>query len=113
MALFFNVFLSAAVISVVLFISKANPRLGGFILSLPVATLITLAFSKIQNQDVGNTFELAKSVFVAVPLSLVFFVPFLFAERFKWSFWNCYFMGIVLLFVSYLLHRWVSLNWLK
>lgn len=113
MALFFNVLLSASMISTVLYISKVNPRLGGFILSLPLATLITLALAKMQNQDVGNTFELAKSVFVAVPLSLVFFVPFLVAERFKLSFWSCYLAGIVLLFVSYIVHRWVSLNWMK
>ena len=109
--IFLNILLSASVISVVLLLSKTNPVLGGFIISLPISTLITLGFSKAQNQDLANTFTLAKSIFVSVPLTLLFFVPFLFAEKWKLSFWNSYFAGIVLLAISYLIHRWVMRVW--
>ena len=109
--LFFNVLLSATLISVVLWVSKTNPILGGFIISLPISTLITLGFSKFQNQDVGNTFMLAKSIFVSVPLTLLFFIPFLFAEKWKLSFWSSYFAGVALLAISYFIHRWLMRVW--
>ena len=107
-----NIFLSASIISAALFIAKTNPVLGGFIISLPLSTLIALGFSKAQNQDLAGTFMLAKSIFVSVPVTLLFFVPFLFAEKWKLSFWSAYFMGIVLLGVSFFIHRWAMKVWI-
>jgi hypothetical protein len=109
--LILNIFLSASVISLALFVARTNPVLGGFIVSLPLSTLITLGFSKAQNQDLGNTFMLAKSIFVAVPATLLFFVPFLFAEKLKLSFWSSYFTGVVLLALSFFIHRWAMKVW--
>ena len=105
--------LSATIISLVLSLSKTNPIMGGFILSLPISTLIALALSKIQGQTVENTFLLAKSVFLSVPLTLTFFLPFLFADKLKLSFWTSYSIGIMLLSISYLAHKWLSLYFLK
>jgi hypothetical protein len=108
-----NFMLSATIISLVLSLSKTNPIMGGFLLSLPVSTLIALAFSKIQGQRVENTFLLAKSIFISVPLTLTFFLPFLFADKLKLSFWTSYSIGIVFLAISYLAHKWLSLHFLK
>ncbi len=105
MQIVLNVIFTSALISLVLWIAKANPKLGGFVLSLPTSTLIALAFSKIQNGDEGNTIEFAKSIFVGIPATLLFFVPFLLAEKFKMSFWTSYVCGILLLSVSYVLHK--------
>lgn len=102
-----NLMLSASLISAALWIAKANPVLGGFVISLPLSTLIVLALSKIQGNSVGDTFVLAKSIFVGVPLTLGFFLPFLVAERFKLSFWSCYGLGLSLLLLSFLAHRWI------
>lgn len=108
-----NIALTSTLLSLVLWLSKTNPNLGGFILSLPVSTLIVLALSKIQNGDVGNTFTLAKSIFVGVPSTLLFFVPFLVADKLKISFWSSYLIGFVLLGVSYGIHKWVISNLLN
>lgn len=108
-----NVALTSTVLSLVLWLSKTNPVLGGFIVSLPLSTLIVLAFSKIQNGDPGNTFVLAKSIFVAVPPTLLFFVPFLLADKFKLTFWSSYFLGFGLLGVSYGIHKWVMSHWVS
>ncbi len=81
MPIVLNIALTSILLSLVLWVSKKNPILGGFILSLPLSTLIVLALSKIQNDDPGNTTLLAKSIFIGVPASLLFFVPFLLAER--------------------------------
>jgi hypothetical protein len=105
-----NVLLTSTILSVVLWISKTNPVLGGFILSLPLSTLIVLAFSKIQNGDAGNTFILAKSIFVGVPATLLFFVPFLLADKLKLSFWTSYLIGVALLGISFLVHKLIMSN---
>ncbi len=113
MEIVLNVVLTSVLLSSVLWLSKTNPVLGGFILSLPLSTLIVLAFSKIQNNDPGNTFILAKSIFVGVPASLLFFVPFLIADRLKINFWTSYTVGFLLLSVSYLVHHFIMENWTK
>lgn len=108
-----NVILTSTVLSLVLWVSKTNPTLGGFIVSLPISTLIVLAFSKIQNADVGNTFQMAKSIFIAVPATLLFFVPFLVADKLKLTFWSAYFIGIGLLGLSYGTHKWIMTHWMS
>lgn len=107
-----NIALTSVILSFALWLSKANPVLGGFIVSLPLSTLIILAFSKIQNTDVGNTVMLAKSIFVAIPATLVFFIPFLISERMKISFWTSYGLGLGLLSISFVVHKWIMNRWL-
>lgn len=107
-----NVALTSTILSLVLWLSKANPVLGGFIVSLPLSTLIVF-FSKIQNNDAGNTFVLAKSILVAVPSTLLFFIPFLFADKLKLTFWSSYLIGFALLGVSFGVHKWIMSNWVS
>lgn len=102
-----NVILTSVSLSFVLWLSKTNPTLGGFILSMPLSTLITLAFSKMQNANTANTMILAKSIFIGIPSTLTFFVPFLLADRLKLDFWICYATGFLLLSVSFFIHRYV------
>ena len=113
MEIVFNIFLSAILISTALWISKSNPILGGFIVSLPLSTLIVLALSRIQgsNSEVSST--LAKSIFVGIPASTVFFVPFLLAEKLKLGFWTCYVSGFCLLGLGYFVHRYLVSHLIK
>jgi hypothetical protein len=46
---------------------------------------------------------MARSILVALPISVLFFLPFLMRDRF--SFWGAYALGCALLPVGYLLHR--------
>jgi uncharacterized membrane protein (GlpM family) len=108
-----NVGISACLISFVVWLSKTNPLLSGFIVSLPLTTLITLAISNSQSQDSQNTLLLAKSIFVGVPSTLLFFVPFLLANRLKLSFWTSYATGLALLACSFGIHRFITSEWLK
>ncbi len=105
MSVILNILLSSALISFTIWLSKKNPSLGGFIISLPLSTLIVLAFSKLQNIETENTFNLAKSIFVGVPATLVFFIPFMLADKLKLTFWTCYASGFALLSVSYFVHK--------
>jgi hypothetical protein len=97
--------LGSFLLSACLWVSKTNPILGGFILSLPLTTLITLGISQLQTGKTENTFLLAKSIFLGVPLSLLFFIPFLIAPKLKIGFWPAYVCGIALLFIAYLIHK--------
>ncbi len=101
----FKVILSACVISFSSWLSGKKPALAGFIMALPLSTLLALVFSYGEYQDVQKTSLFAKSIFYSVPLSLLFFVPFLFAEKLRWPFWGLYLSGLVLLAGGYGIHR--------
>ncbi len=100
---------SAALISFASGLAGKKPGLAGFIIALPLTTLIALAFTQVEHQDTQKSVEFAKSILLGVPLSLTFFIPFLFADRLKEmggiGFWGLYTMGLVLLSGSYFLHR--------
>ncbi|AYF43827.1 hypothetical protein BALOs_0817 [Halobacteriovorax sp. BALOs_7] len=99
--------IAAVLISFVSWLSGKKTGLAGFITALPLTTLLALAFSHLEWGDSSQSVEYAKSVFVAIPVSLLFFVPFLLAQKFNLGFWSCYSSGIVLLGVGYFVHTYV------
>ena len=103
----FKLGLSAGVIAFASWLSGKRPDLAGFIISLPLLTLLVLPFSHAEHQDPANSIAFAKSIFLAVPLSLVFFVPFLLADRLPFGFWGLYTSGIILLAAVYFIHQWI------
>jgi threonine/homoserine efflux transporter RhtA len=103
-----NVLISAAVITLAAWISRRNPGIAGFMVAMPVATLLVLPLSYIQHGDSTNTFDLARSIFIAIPVTLAFFLPFLVGERFGLGFWGAYALGAALLPAAFLVHRQVS-----
>ena len=99
--------ISACVIAFSAWLSGKKPELAGFIIALPLATLLVLPFSYLEYQDPASSVRFAKSILAAVPLSLLFFVPFLLAERLGWGFWPLYSAGLALLVCGYFIHRMV------
>lgn len=73
-------------------------------MALPIATMLALAFSQSEFQDAGKTVAFAKSILYAVPLSLLFFLPFLLAEKVRLPFWGLYGAGIILVGLGYFVH---------
>lgn len=100
-----KVIVAAGVIAFASWLSGKRPELAGFIIALPLTTLLALAFSHMEYKDNATSVAFAKSVFVAVPVSLLFFTPFLCAERLNLDFWQCYAIGLGLLTVGYFIHR--------
>lgn len=98
-----NTLVSALVIATVAWISRKMPGTAGFIIALPIATILVLPLAYLQHRDAGTVFELARSIFVALPITVLFFVPFLFRERL--TFWGAYALGCALLPVGYFVHR--------
>lgn len=85
--------------------------MAGFIIALPLTTLLVLPFAHQGMDEQTRTIEFAKSIFAAIPVSLVFFVPFLLADRFNLSFWWCYIIGLGLLVPGYFVHQMIA-GWL-
>ena len=98
--------IAAILISFVSWLSGKKTGLAGFLTALPLTTLLALAFSHLEWGDSKQSVEYAKSVFVAIPVSLLFFIPFLMAQKFNLSFWGCYSSGIALLGVGYYIHTY-------
>ena len=98
--------LAAVLISFVSWLSGKKTGLAGFLTALPLTTLLALAFSHLEWGDSKQSVEYAKSVFIAIPVSLLFFVPFLMAQKFNLSFWACYSGGIALLGLGYFIHSY-------
>lgn len=103
-----NVLITACVVSFVSWLSGRSPTLAGFIVALPLATLIVLPLSYREHADAAASIELARSIFVAIPVSLMFFLPFLFSERLGLSFWQAYAIGCAALPVGFFVHRMVT-----
>lgn len=103
--------ISAILIAFSSWLAGKKPELAGFIVALPLVTLLVLPFSYAEYQDPAASVRFARSIFAAIPLSLVFFVPFLLADRLQWSFWMLYVSGLGLLIGAWLIHRLV-MGWL-
>ena len=78
----FNLFISAVTISFASWLSGRFPTAAGFVVALPLATMLVLPLSYNEHGNAENTILLAKSILVAIPISLAFFVPFLLSGRF-------------------------------
>lgn len=98
---------AATLISFVSWLSGKKTGLAGFLTALPLTTLLALAFSHLEWGDAKQSVEYAKSVFVAIPVSLLFFIPFLFAQKMSLGFWTCYSGGIALLVIGYFVHSFL------
>lgn len=96
--------ISASLIAFASWLSGKRPELAGFIIALPLTTLLALAFSYMEHNDAESSVRFAKSVFVAVPLSLTFFLPFLFAQKLNLPFWGLYSIGLLLIVTGYFAH---------
>lgn len=100
-----NIVVSAGVISFAAWLSRQFPGTAGFIVALPLATMLVLPLSQLQHGDSENTIFMAKSIFIAVPVTMAFFIPFLLSGRLGLTFWQAYAFGCVALVLGYFIHR--------
>ena len=105
MLFFIKILIAATIISFASWLSGQYPKLAGFIIALPVASLIAIIFSYYEHQDIEKTITFTKSILIAVPVSYLFFLPFFFGNSFNMNFWLIYSAGIFLLIVGYFIHK--------
>ena len=103
-----KVLLAALVIAFSSWLSGKKPELSGFIIALPIASIIAIAFSYLEHKNTENTVIFAKSILVGIPVSYLFFLPFFFAKNFNMNFWLIYGLGIILLLIGYFVHKYIT-----
>ena len=84
-----------------------NPVLAGFIIALPLMSMLSILFSYLQYRDMVKVNEFANSILVAVPLSLTFFIPFILNKWLKMGFILTYSSAIACLAAAYFLHSFI------
>ena len=103
-----KVLLAALVIAFASWLSGKKPELSGFIIALPIASIIAIAFSYLEHKNSENTIIFAKSILIGVPVSYLFFVPFFFAKNLNMNFWLIYGLGFLLLVIGYFVHKYLT-----
>lgn len=100
-----KVFISAVVIAGTSSLAGRYPTLAGFVVALPISTILALSFTYWQTGSGETAAKFGLSILVAIPASLLFFLPLLFYGRFKGSFWPYMGAGVALLYVSYFVQK--------
>ena len=100
--------LAGLIIAFSSWLAGQNPRMAGFIIALPMASLIAIAFVYFEHNNVEKTVLYAKSILIAVPVSYLFFLPFFFAKQLNMNFWMIYGTGILLLILGFFIHRFFA-----
>jgi len=103
-----NTLFAALVIAFVSWLSGRSPTLAGVIAALPLSTMLILPMSQLQHGSAENTYLLARNIFIATPVALLFFVPFLVADRLGLSFWKLYALGVAALAVGLIVYRFAG-----
>lgn len=101
----FQIVFSALLLTFSAWLSKKNPEAAGFLIALPLASMIVLPFSYWTHSDPENSVKLAQEILRAIPISLTFFVPFTLAGRFQLGFWQAYLAGLILLLAAFGISR--------
>jgi hypothetical protein len=96
---------AAGVIAAASWLAGKKPELAGFIIALPIASLLALAFAHIEHKDSAASILFAKSILIGVPVSWLFFLPFFVADKLGLGFWACYGAGVALLVGGYFIHK--------
>ena len=102
-----KVILAALVIGFASWLSGKKPELSGFIIALPLASILALIFSYLEHKNTESSVIFAKSILVGVPVSYLFFLPFFFAKSLNMNFWLIYILGILLLIIGYFVHKFI------
>ena len=97
--------IAGCVVSFASWVAGRNPGLAGFFVALPVSTAVLLPMVYFETGSYAQTLSVARSVAIAVPLTLLFFVPFFLADRTSWGFWSVYAMAFACLGAGFLIHR--------
>ena len=100
-----KVLISSVLIAFASWLSRRQSVLAGFIIALPLVSMLSILFSYWEYRDMEKINQFAASIFMAVPLSLVFFVPFLLNKWVKMSFALTYLSAIGCLAAAYFIHH--------
>ena len=101
MLFWIKIFISSCVIVVASHLAGKKPMLAGFIVALPLTSILSLSLAYWEHRDMQKLNEFALSILVAVPLSLTFFIPFITNRWLKLNFFASFLFGFFCLGLSY------------
>lgn len=105
--------LSGVLIAFASWLAGRRPILAGFLIALPLMSMLSIIFSYLEYRDMQKINQFALSILTAVPLSLSFFVPFLLNRWFKMSFPLTYALAVGSVALAYLAHSLIAKTLLK
>lgn len=85
-----------------------KPVLAGLIVALPLLSMLSILFSYAEYRNMQKINEFAVSILIAVPLSLVFFLPFLLNRWLKMNFFISFSLGVAFICLAYGLWTYFS-----
>lgn len=88
--------ISAAIIVAVSEIARRSPRMGAFLLTLPLVSVLAILATWLRDHDLKVVSQLSRETLILVPLGLPLFVPLAFAEWLGWGFWTAITAGLLL-----------------
>ena len=103
-----KVVLAAIIIAFASWLSGQNPKLAGFIIALPIVSLIAIALSYYEHNDIEKTILFSKSILIAIPVSYLFFLPFFFSKSLNMNFFLMYGVGLGLLIIGFFIHKYIT-----
>ena len=87
------------------FLGGRNPVLAGFLIALPLMSILSIVFSYLEYRDMSKINEFAVSILAAVPLSLAFFIPFVLNKWLKMNFVLTFTLALAILAAAYIFHK--------
>jgi hypothetical protein len=89
-------------------VARRYPRVAEVILAVPLGVFAVYAVIYQRVPELAPISKMARQMLVLVPLSLTFFVPLAFADRFHLTFWPAYAIGLALVTVSITSYLWLT-----
>lgn len=103
-----KVLVAAVIIGIAAEVAKRNPFWGAILIALPLTSILAMSWLYADTRDNALLTQFARDIFVIVPVSLVFFVPFLLETKTRFGFVPNMGIGLVLLAVSvWVLRRFI------
>lgn len=99
--------LSGLIIALTSWLAGRKPFLAGFLIALPIMSLLSILFTYFETRNMDTINNYATSILVSVPLSLLFFVPFVLNRWLHLNFYVTLVFSLSLLFLAFLVHHFI------
>lgn len=91
-----KILISVAILLAAAEVAKRSSFWGALIVALPLTSMLAMFWLYWDTRDATRVSAFARDIFLLVPPSLLFFLPFLFEARSHWPFWLNFAVGAVL-----------------
>lgn len=95
-----KVAVSALVIVAATEVAKRSPFWGALLIALPLTSVLAMSWLYAETRDNALLTQFARDIFVLVPVSLVFFLPFWLEKKTQFGFIANMLLGFVLVAVA-------------